>query len=227
MHTLWVVPLDAESARRAYDRIGRVQDTQRFYEDPATKRLTRHANLGEARSVFELGCGTGRYAAELLATTLPADARYLGVDVSPKMVRLARDRLAQWTSQAEVRLAEPPGLELPGTDGAFDRFLATYVFDLLSTEDAQALIGEAYRLLQPHGLLALAGLTHGTTALSRAVSTAWSAVESGWPGLVGGCRPVELTELVDAPRWRVAHREVVTPWGVASEVLVASRRDGS
>jgi ubiquinone/menaquinone biosynthesis C-methylase UbiE len=222
-----VVPLDAVRARRFYNRIGRWQDTQRFYEAAATARLTRAADFAEARSVFELGCGTGRFAAGLLSRELPDDARYFGVDVSPQMVRLARERLAAWTARAEVRLLEPPARGLPGAERSFDRFIATYVFDLLSDGDGRALIDEAHRLLEPGGLLGLVSLTHGTTPASRLVARGWGAVAERRPELVGGCRPIELADLVKPERWAVAQLEVVTSWGVPSEVLIAIRRDGS
>lgn len=207
--------------------MGRWQDSQRFYEDAAARRLVHAAGFAEAGSVFELGCGTGRFAAGLLAGELSGEARYLGVDVSPVMVRLARHRLAAWGSRAEVRLLQPPGRRLPGADGSFDRFVSAYVFDLLSGEHAQALIGEAHRLLVPAGLLSLISLTLGTTRVSRLVSGAWGGVALRWPGLVGGCRPIELGDLIDAAGWQVLEREVITSWGVPSEVLIAVRRNAS
>jgi predicted O-methyltransferase YrrM len=87
------VPLDAIGARRFYNRIGRFQDTQRFYEDAAVHRLVELADFGQVESVFELGCRTGRLAANLLASTLPSGARYVAVEVSPTMVRIASHRL--------------------------------------------------------------------------------------------------------------------------------------
>lgn len=217
------MPLDASGARRFYDRIGRLQDTQRFYENPAVRRLVERGSFTRATAVFELGCGTGRVAAELLTSVLPPAAHYLGVDVSPTMTGLATERLAPWSDRATVRLLAPPAVTLPAEDGAFDRFLATYVFDLLSPSDAGALVDEAARLLAPGGLLALVSLTWGTTAASRVVCGAWNAVALRWPSLVGGCRPIELGDLVAGPVWHVEHREVVVRVGVASEVVVARR----
>ena len=46
---------DIEAVCRYYDRIGRGQDTQCFYEDPATERLLERGDFGAARSVVELG----------------------------------------------------------------------------------------------------------------------------------------------------------------------------
>jgi ubiquinone/menaquinone biosynthesis C-methylase UbiE len=220
------VSLDAAGARRFYDRVGRWQDTQRFYEDAATARLRASASFREAGAVFELGCGTGRLAAALFAAELSDAARYLGVDVSPQMVRVASSRLAPWAPRAEVRLLEPPALTLPGTDGSFDRFVATYVFDLLSQADAAALIEDAHRMLAAGGLLALVSLTRGTTPVSRLVAGCWGAVARRRPGLVGGCRPIELCDLLEPGMWRVTDRDVVTSWGVPSEVVVAARQDG-
>ena len=217
------MPLDAQEAARVYDRIGRLQDTQRFYEDPATTRLAELADLGQARSVYELGCGTARFAVGLLRDRLSAQARYVAADVSPKMVGLARRRLEPWAPRARVELVEPPGSELPGEDGAFDRFLAAYVFDLLSAEDAHALLEEARRLLEPQGVLGVVSLTHGTTWPTRLVSRTWSGVSRRWPALLGGCRPIEATELLGSTGWRPRRRELIARFGVPSEVVVAER----
>jgi ubiquinone/menaquinone biosynthesis C-methylase UbiE len=217
------MPLDAEGARQVYDRIGRFQDSQRLYEDVATRRLAELAKLADGLSLFELGCGTGRYAAELLRTTLPASASYLGVDVSPNMVALARERLAGFSSRARVVLLEPPPLLLPADDGGFDRFVSSYVFDLLSPEDSRALIGEAARVLEPGGLLGLISLTHGSTRASRIVSSVWGAAATRWPRPLGGCRPIDLRELVVGPDWSVLHCEVLVRFAVPSQVLVARR----
>ena len=57
--------LSHAAARALYDRIGRWQDTQRFYEDRATGDLIAHADLHQAQAVFEFGVGTGRLADRL------------------------------------------------------------------------------------------------------------------------------------------------------------------
>lgn len=218
------MPLDAVAARRFYDRIGRLQDTQRFYENPAIGRLVEHGNFEHSHSVFELGCGTGWLAADLLESALPADARYVAVDVSPVMVRIASQRLSTWAGRATVGLLDAPALSLPGDDGGFDRFVATYVFDLLSSEQARTLLDEAARLLMPGGLIALVSLGEGTTGGSRIVCSAWNAIALRWPSLLGGCRSIELKDLVAPADWDVRYSEVVVRFGVPSEVLVAERR---
>jgi SAM-dependent methyltransferase len=215
--------LSRAEARRLYDRIGRWQDTQSFYEAPAEAALLAHGRFGEARSIFEIGCGTGRLAARLLRTRCRPSARYTGVDLSASMVTAARERLAPYAPRAAVARTDGSfAYERP--PGSVDRVVSTYVFDLLSEGDIRAALDEAARLLAPGGRLCLAGLTHGTTPASKAVAAAWSAVQAACPRAVGGCRPVDVRPRLAPERWTVEHHEVVSAWGVPSEVLVARRR---
>jgi ubiquinone/menaquinone biosynthesis C-methylase UbiE len=215
--------LTPEQARRVYDRIARAQDWQRFYEDAATSELVAHAGFDDAHAVVELGCGTGRFAAALLGGHLPPDASYAGVDLSPRMVALASERLARWRHRATVTLVDG-GAGIPAADGAADRFVANYVFELLGPEETHAALAEARRVLAPTGLLCAAGLTPGESGLARFVSGAWTAVWARWPALVGGCHPIRLVDALDASQWKVRHRATVVAWGVASEVVIARPR---
>ena len=81
---------------------------------------------------------------------------------------------------------------------------------------------EASRLLAPDGLLCLVSLTHGVTRTGRVVSDAWETISERWPALLGGCRPIELAMLLEQSMWRIDRREVLTRWGVPSELVVAS-----
>lgn len=212
--------LTHEEARRAYDRIGALQDSQRFYEAPAIDVLLRHAEFRQARSVFELGCGTGRLAEQLLDEFLPATATYKGMDISPEMVRISEETLRRFTPRAEVALTNGD-LPTTETEGSYDRFVSTYVLDLLSDTEAVAVTDEAYRLLRRDGLMCLASITGGTSVTSRAVAAAVRAIYRLAPSLIGGCRPVTLLSFLDADRWRVLHHSRVRAFGVTSEILVA------
>lgn len=213
--------LTSGQARHFYDWFGRAQDLQAFYEDPAAGDLLARGRFGDARAVFELGCGTGRLAARLLGHQLPADARYLGADISGTMTSLSRARLRRFGRRAAIIRAEGTW-PLPLAAGAFDLFLAVYVLDLLAPREAAALVAEARRLLRPGGLLGVVSLTHGTTTPARLVSWAWTAAWSRAPGLTGGCRPITVLPLLDG--WCIEHRALVSAWTLTSEVVVASSR---
>jgi ubiquinone/menaquinone biosynthesis C-methylase UbiE len=209
-------------AARVYDRIGRLQDTQAPIERRAVERLIAVGRLREAHAVFELGCGTGALARRLLSDVLPADATYVGGDVSSRMVQLARRRVAPWSQRAEV--IELDGtLPLPRPDRSANRFVAAYVFDLLEPAYTRQVLDEAHRILDESGLLCVSSLTWGRSPSSRAVSKAWMALWRRAPRLVGGCRPIRFSDLLDPTRWQVEENEVLESWGVPSEVVVAAR----
>ncbi len=214
--------LSHAEARRFYDRLGARQDAQAWYEDRATGELVRHGDFGAARRVFELGCGTGRFAQRLLSRHLPPDARYRGVDLSPTMVGLATKRLAGFGARAEVVLTDgsPPCGE---PEHAYDRFVSSYVLDLLSEADIRAALREAHRILEPGGLLCLAGLCSGNGPGSRLVARAWTRLHALRPALVGGCRPIELLEFLDGTDWEIRHSARLAPFAIPSEVVVAER----
>jgi len=213
--------LSHAAARALYDRIGGWQDTQRFYEDVATTELLEHADLRRASAVVEFGAGTGRLAERLLRDHLSPTARYVGVDISPTMVGLATRRLAAWRNRARIEQSDGSP-RIDAASGSFDRFLSTFVLDLLSADDIGCVVREAHRLLSADGLLCLVSATNGRTPMERAVMGVAARLHSASPSLVGGCRAIELREFVSSDYWRVEHRSVVSKWGIPAEVLVAS-----
>ena len=212
--------LSPVEARSVYNRIGRVQDWQSFYEHAPIDEMIAHAGFETATSVYELGCGTGELGRRLFTDYLDSSATYHGVDISDTMVELATKRLAPWSDRAEVERVSGE-LPLPGDDHRFDRFIVAYVFDLLDTERTQAVLDEAHRLLTPDGLMCTASLTNGPTRASRALSGTWQWVWSKTPSVLGGCRPVDMAQQISLKRWEILHRTVVTSWAVPSEVVIA------
>jgi ubiquinone/menaquinone biosynthesis C-methylase UbiE len=213
------VALTLKQARSVYDRIGRVQDWQAFYEDATTDRLVANAALAANQTIFEFGCGTGRLAARLLAE-LPESTNYLGVDLSPVMINLATNRLAAWAQRAKLVLVDG-SLPLPANDGFADRVLSTFVFDLLDADYARAVLEDLRRILAPGGRLCLAGLTHGEGRLERTVSQAWNGLWRVAPRLVGGCRPITMRALLGSD-WHIQHHSHVHRWGLVTEVVIAA-----
>ena len=214
-----------EEARAFYGGFGARQDRQGFYEDVALEALTEHAGFERTKAVLEFGCGTGRFAEKLLSEVLPAEAGYLGLDISATMVGLARERLRRWPERAKVVLSDGSNT-LPVPDGGFDLFVSSYVFDLMGEEDIRAVLEEADRVLSASGMLCLVSLTYGEGLLPGLVSAAWKQVHALRPRSVGGCRPIRLASFLSANRWHISHREVVASFGISSEVLVASKKDG-
>lgn len=214
--------LSHEQAKCFYDRMAAMQDAQYFLERPALADLVANLEPAGAERWIEFGCGTGRFIEELFVRYLPPNANYIGFDVSATMVELALSRTARFGSRAVIRQTNGTmRVDLP--DRSFDRFISTYVLDLLSEEDIDSLLGEAYRILRTGGLLGLVCQTKETQGLSRFVMWTWERLYQFSPILTGGCRPITIGFLLKNFRWKVRYRNVVSRFAVASEVVVAEK----
>ena len=210
--------LDPAQAASVYDRIGRWQGTQGFYEGRAVTDMVATARLDTAAAVVEVGCGTGALAASLLEKWLPPESTYLGLDVSPKMVELTRRRILTFGPRARVQQTDGHS-PWPVPDDGADRVLAAYVLDLFSPEATDEFFSEAARVLRPGGLVAVTSLAPGPSGPARAVCAAWTRLWRVDPHLTGGCRPVELDPHLPAS-WHRVHDGTTTSFGVASRALV-------
>ena len=83
---------------------------QQLKAEQVTKALGLAVREGP---ILEIGCGTGQIAAELLAAN--SELRYVGADLSPGMLDIARQRLAAYEARVGLRVVErnevPPSEE--------------------------------------------------------------------------------------------------------------------
>jgi SAM-dependent methyltransferase len=213
--------LTHKQAQAFYDWMGAKQDWQAFYEAEATHDLITHASFETAQAVFEFGCGTGMLAERVLTSHLSASARYVAVDSSTTMIRLAKTRLERFGSRVTVQQTNG-SLPCEAVSLSCDRFVSTYVVDLLSPSDIAALFAFAHHLLVPGGRLCLVSLTPGTDWFSRLVTALWACIHRITPKLLGGCRPLKLRTLLPGT-FHLEYVNTVTAFGIPSEILVAER----
>jgi SAM-dependent methyltransferase len=113
--------------RDGYDALGdgyRPIDEARAHESRAWFLERTLARVPAGAEVLELGCGPGRDAIAI------ADGRrYTGVDLSPKMLALARERVPSGTFiEGDLTTVELPG-------AAFDAVVSLYVFGHVPAEE--------------------------------------------------------------------------------------------
>ena len=215
--------LTRQQARDFYDRFGRRQDRQSFYERRPIDRMVELGDFGSAEAVVEFGCGTGAFAQRLMDEELPGNATYAGFDLSETMTKMTRRRLVPYGARVSVtRTDGRPRIPLP--PDSCDRFVSNYVLDLLPIGDITRTLDQAYKVLRPDGLLCLTSLTFGTNALSKLTIAAWLAVHSLKPSLVGGCRPISLSDYLGPASWKVLYSTTVIAFGVPTQVLIAQPR---
>ncbi len=215
--------LSQSQIKSLYDRLGAGQDREARYEDAAFAELIGHMKLGQALSVGEIGCGTGRLAERLLLKDLPDDARYWGVDISDTMVALTKERLRAFEDRVTVELGDGSA-QLKNLVPGFDAFLGTYVLDLMPNDDITRTVSEVLRVLKPGGMFGAVSLARGQSAKQKVMSSIWSMAYRLSPGRVGGCRPLKLNSYFDRTDWLLRHNQTVSAAGVASEIVVAQKK---
>ncbi|NWG53137.1 MAG: class I SAM-dependent methyltransferase [Hydrogenophilaceae bacterium] len=104
------------------------------------------AHLKGDHAVLEFGCGTGTTAIRLA----PSVAHYLGTDISPEMIAIAREKaLAEGVANVRFEAAALDDAAWP--DGAFDAALGFNILHLV--KDRPAALARIRRALKPGGLL--------------------------------------------------------------------------
>ena len=213
--------LSNDDLRAFYDKLGAGQDDAAYFEAPALRKVLEHGRFKQARAVFELGCGTGRLARQIVER-LPETATYTGIDLSETMVGLTRDKLESFCERAHVHQTDGT-LDFDLFGDEVDRFVATYVLDLLSEDDIRRVVNEAHRVLEPGGLLCLTSLSYSTLPLARLRMSVWQLGYRLNPRWFGGCRPLRLLEYLSEKQWRTNFHATVVPYATPSEIVVARK----
>jgi ubiquinone/menaquinone biosynthesis C-methylase UbiE len=151
----------------------------------AKQSLADQLRLAQARSVLDVGCGTG---ADLIAMAgqLPPGGRATGIDVSESMIAEARRR----ASGLDLSISFDSGdaANLPYEDASFGACRAATV--LLHVRDAGQVIREMIRVTRPGGRVAALEFDQDTTMLDHPdrhttriiVQTFADATANGWAG---------------------------------------------
>jgi SAM-dependent methyltransferase len=114
---------------------------------PLIAHVIARAALHAGQQVLDLGTGTGAAAIQAAPLVAPG-GQVLGVDISPAMLTLAQQRVAE-LGLTNVTLREGRAEALPAPDGAFDVLLAS--LSLMYVLDRVAAAREIARVLRPGG----------------------------------------------------------------------------
>jgi len=207
--------LPTPATQKFYDRIGSRYDWFEFYEGRAKEQAFKALQLKDGLKVLSVGVGTGKELGKIQAAISPGGTPF-GLDLSPVMARLTRERTGPNVCQADAR-------KLPFVDQTFDRLYAAYVLDLLPLTDIGQLLVDFWRVISPSGMLVILALTEGVDLPSKALVSIWKGVFAISPAMCGGCRPLELIELVQAAGFTNIERQVIVQAGVPSELISAHK----
>ena len=120
--------------------------------DKVLSEYLAHLNLASARSVLDMGCGTG-VATRAIARYPGFTGKVTGIDLSPYLVNAATGYAKDEGLGSRIEFLTGDSQELDIPDGAFD---AVVLHTLIShVTEPLAVIREAARIVKPGGLVAI------------------------------------------------------------------------
>ncbi|MFK7743632.1 MAG: methyltransferase domain-containing protein [Roseobacter sp.] len=101
-------------------------------------------DLHTAETVIDIGCGPG-FLCEKMAQKVGASGAVLGVDISPDLIELCKDR----KPPSHLSYAQEDATALASSKAAFDVAVCTQVAEYIP--DTSAVLAEMFRVLRPGG----------------------------------------------------------------------------
>ena len=140
---------------RRYDFVNRVLSLG--LDKSWRRRTVRSLQLGEHPRVLDLATGTGDLAVDIARMT--PGATVIGLDPSPGMLAIARDKMAKKGLADRVILVEGDAQALPYADCEMDA--VTIAFGIRNVPDRACALREMARVVRPGGRIAILELSEG------------------------------------------------------------------
>jgi len=155
------------------------------FRTPQYLTLVHELNLSGHETVLDIGIGSGELSIQI-ARQLHSDGFLYGIDLSPKMIKLAREK-AEKEKLENISFELGDALKLKYEDNTFDVITSSNAFPWVP--DREGFLNEVYRVLKPGGLFGLVALSNKCYA---EFSSAFRQVTKEHPGLFPIGQPFEI-----------------------------------
>lgn len=211
-------------ARVPQEDVGKLYDrTAWFYdlwatltETKAQNRAIELANIHDEIVILDVAVGTGRLFNRIVKRN--PNGRNVGIDISKGMLAKAKSCLLKQPN-SNYSLDIGSAFDITIDNHSVDILFNNYMFDLISFDQMDLIIDEFSRVLKPEGKLVLVNMTKA----EQFSAGLYERIYRISPTLMGGCRGVQMSNLLTEHGFNIENREYVQQMLFPSEVILATK----
>ncbi len=209
-------------AQATYDKISRWYDLMEgMWEKEAREAGLRKLGVRVGERVLEIGCGPG-HDLVALAQSVGETGKVYGIDLSPRMLSIARTRVNDKGFAGRVDLRRGDAVRLPFETDFFDALFMSFTLELFDTPEIPQVLRECHRVLQSGGRICI-------VSLSKAGRANWMRNLYEWgherfPNLLD-CRPIYVEKALWNAGFQFLDVTRTFLWGLPIENALAYKSD--
>lgn len=199
-----------------YNKISHVYDLMAEHsEGPVRRAGLEKLDARPGEKVLEIGFGTGHCLVSLAQSVGPT-GRVYGVDLSERMLDVARDNLHKSGLADRVELSCGDAVALPYSSDSLDAIFMSFTLELFDTPEIPKVLAECQRVLRPGGRIMVVGVSKEGEEGVILHAFEWS--HRHFPNLVD-CRPIFVRRSLEAAGFRIESSERQMMWVPVEIVL--------
>lgn len=168
--------------------------------------------------ILEIGFGTG-HSLVALAKAVGPKGELFGLDLSDKMLKLAKAKLAQAGLLERARLRCGDAAQLPYADACIDGVFMSFTLELFDTPEIPKVLRECKRVLRPGGRIVVVGMSKNARHDPFIGVFEWT--HKHFPNFLD-CRPIYVHEAMEQADFKIKKALRKYMW-VPVEIVLAMK----
>ncbi len=205
-----------DETKAFYNKISHVYDLLAEHSEGPIRRVgLEKLNVQPGEKVLEIGFGTGHCLVSLAQSVGPT-GKVFGLDLSDRMLEVARDNLRKAGLAERVELSCGDAAKLAFSSDSLDAVFMSFTLELFDTPEIPKVLDECKRVLRPGGrIMVVAVSKEGEGGIIIDIYE-WS--HRHFPNLVD-CRPILVRRSMEAAGFRIESAEKKSMWVPVEIVL--------
>ena len=215
------VRADKEAIKKSYGRISRwFALVEGRIEKGLREKGLKHLDVHEGETILEIGFGTGFTLVEI-AKSVGETGKAYGIDATPEMVKLCKERLERKGLAERVELSEGDARDMPYENNMFDAVYMACTLELFDTPDILKILKECKKVLKPDGRLGIVSMCREGYENTKFIK-AYEWVHRTFPRYAS-CRPIYVEASLRDAGYRIIKMDEVMLAGLCPMKIVVAK----